>query len=206
MSEIIIYLIVAVWPVPQLLCNYSLKGLLTDYPYCTIVVSPTLVLEPFMAQMANFLVKDDAATPKEWTLQPITDTPIPFWRGSDASIPLDGQPRLTMSTEKLKSGGYKVTAKLEVPTMETLGASGTSAGYVAPPKVAYVTTAIFTVFCDKRSTIADRMNCVRMAVAVLQGASATTATGTLANSAAGGAWTASTAAGPQLFNSLTLPN
>lgn len=159
-----------------------------------------------MAQMANFLVKDDAATPKEWTLQPITDTPIPFWRGNDASIPLEGQPRLAMSTEKLKSGGYKVTAKLEVPTMETLGASGTSAGYVAPPKVAYVTTSIFTMFVDRRSTSADRMNALRMTVGILQGASSTTATGTLANTAAGGAWTASTAAAPQLFNGLVLPN
>ncbi len=159
-----------------------------------------------MAQMANFLVKDDAATPKEWTLVPITDTPIPFWRGNDTSIPLEGQPRLSFSAEKLKNGSYKVTAKLEVPTMETLGASGTSAGYVAPPKVAYVTTCIFTMFVDKRSTIADRMNAMRMTVGILQGASSTTATGTLANTAAGGAWTASTAPAPALFNGLVLPN
>lgn len=159
-----------------------------------------------MAQMANFLVKDDAATPKEWTLVPITDTPIPFWRGNDVAIPLEGQPRLTFAADKLKNGGYKVTAKLEVPTMETLGASGTSAGYVAPPKVAYVTTCIFTMFVDRRSTIADRMNALRMAVGILQGATSTTATGTLANSAAGGAWTASTAPAPSLFNGLVLPN
>lgn len=159
-----------------------------------------------MSQMTNLLVKDDAGTPKEWTLVPITDTPIPFWRGNDASIPIDGQPRLSNSVERVKSGGYKITAKLEVPTMETLGASGTSAGYVAPPKVAYVTTAILSMFADSRSTIADRMNCLRMMVGVLQGATSTTATGTLANNAAGGAWTASTAPGPLLFNGLILPN
>lgn len=159
-----------------------------------------------MAQMANFLVKDDAATPKEWTLVPITDTPNPFWRGNDASIPIEGQPRLNFTVDSVKDGGYKVTAKLEVPTMETLGASGTSAGYVAPPKVAYVTTCIFTMFVDRRSTIADRMNALRLIVGVLQGSSSTTATGTLANNAAGGAWTASTAPGPQLFNGLILPN
>lgn len=159
-----------------------------------------------MAQMTNFLVKDDAGTPKEWTLVPITDTPFPYWRGNDASIPLEGQPRLTFSTEEVKSGGFKITAKLEVPTMETLGASGTSAGYVAPPKVAYVTTCIFTMFADRRSTIADRMNALRMTVGVLQGATSTTATGTLANNGAGGIWTASTAPGPTLFNGLVLPN
>ncbi len=159
-----------------------------------------------MAQMTNILVKDDAATPKEWTLVPITDTPNPLWRANDSAIPLEGQPRLTFSAEKLKNGGYKVSAKLEVPTMETLGASGTSAGYVAPPKVAYVTPCIFTMFVDRRSTIADRMNALRMTIGVLQGATATTATGTLANTAAGGAWAASTAPAPQLFNGLVLPN
>jgi hypothetical protein len=159
-----------------------------------------------MATMTNLLVKDDAATPKEWTLVPITDTPVPFWRANDASIPIEGQPRLTFATAKLKNGSYKITAKLEVPTMETLGASGTSAGYVAPPKVAYVTTGIFTMFADRRSTIADRMNTQRMLVGILQGATSTTATGTLANTAAGGVWTASTAPALALFNGLVLPN
>lgn len=159
-----------------------------------------------MANMTNILVKDDAATPKEWTLQPITDTPVPFWRGADANTPIEGQPRLTFETVKLKNGSYKITAKIEVPVMETLGASGTSAGYVAPPKVAYVTTCIFTMFADRRSTQGDRMNSLKMAVGVLQGASATTATGILANTAAGGAWTASTAAAPLMFNALVLPN
>lgn len=159
-----------------------------------------------MGQMTNLLVKDDAATPKEWTLQPITDTPVPFWRGVDAAIPLEGQPRLTFSTEKLKSGVYKITAKLELPTMETLGASGTSAGYVAPPRVAYVTTCIFTMFADSRSTIADRVNALRMTIGVIQGATNTTATGTLANNAVGQAWTGNTAPGPQLFSNLVLPS
>lgn len=159
-----------------------------------------------MPAMTNLLVKDDAGTPNEFTLQPITDTPSPFWRSNVASVPLEGQVRLTASTEKLKSGGYKVTAKLEVPTMETLGASGTSAGYVAPPKVAYVTTGIFTMFCDRRSTTADRVNTLRMTVGLLQGATSTTATGTLANTAAGGGWTASAAPLPMLFASLVLPN
>jgi hypothetical protein len=50
------------------------------------------------------------------------------------------------------------------------------------------------------------MNALKMAVGVLQGASATTATGVLANTAAGGAWTASTAPAPLMFNALVLPN
>lgn len=160
-----------------------------------------------MSAMTNILVKDDTVTtPVEFTLIPITDTPIPMWRANTAGIPLEGQLRAWMSTEQLKSKAYKITIKLESPTMETLGASGTSTGYVAPQKVAYVTTGILTLFADKRSTSADRMNTVRMLTGIAQGASATTATGTLANNSAGQAWTSSTAPGPLLFNALVLPN
>lgn len=159
-----------------------------------------------MPAMTNLLVKDDAATPKEWTLVPITDTPLPFWRANDSSIPLMGQPRYTVSTEQLKSGDYKITAKLEVPSMETLGASGTSLGYVAPQKVAYVTTAIFTLFCSARSTSSDRCNTFKMAIGLLQGATSVTATGTLNQASAGNAFSASSAPGPQLFSALVLPN
>lgn len=159
-----------------------------------------------MPAMTNILVKDDAATPKEWTLIPVTDTPNPFWRGNDALIPIDGQPRLTATEQKMKNGSYKLTAKLEVPTMETLGASGTSAGYVAPPKVAYVTTAILTMFADKRSTTQDRSNTLKMIVGVIQGASATTATGTLDQASAGSAFLNSTLVFPQMFTNVILPN
>lgn len=159
-----------------------------------------------MAAMANFLVKDDATTPVEWTLVPVTDTPNPFWRATAAGIPLEGEPRLTMSSERLKSGGYKLSAKLESPTMETLGASGTSAGYVAPPKVAYVTTGFITLFVDARSTTADRYNTLKMLIAIAQGASGTTATGILANTAAGDAWKNSTQPGPLFFGQLVVPN
>jgi hypothetical protein len=159
-----------------------------------------------MPAMTNILVKDDAAAPKEWTLVPVSDTPIPNWRANDSGIPLGGQPRLWASTELLKSGDYKITAKLEVPVMETLGASGASSGYVAPPAVAYVTTFIGTMFCSARSTTADRANALKMAVGVFQGASATTATGILANTAAGSAFGTSTLPGPSLFTALVVPN
>lgn len=159
-----------------------------------------------MPAMTNILVKDDAAAPKEWTLVPVSDTPIPNWRANDSGIPLAGQPRLWVSTEQVKSGDYKITAKLEVPVMETLGASGASSGYVAPPAVAYVTTCIVTMFCSPRSTTADRANALKMAVGIVQGASSTTATGILANTAAGSAWGASVLPGPALFTSLVVPN
>lgn len=141
-----------------------------------------------MGQMTDLLVKDDTVTtPVEFSLAPVTDTPSPLWRASVANVPLDGQVRFTLSSDPLKNGGVKMTAKLEVPVLETLGASGTSAGYVAPPKVAYVTTAIFTMFSDRRATTQDRANALKMAIGLLQGASATTATGVLNQASAGNA-------------------
>lgn len=157
-----------------------------------------------MATMTNLLVKDDANPLVEQTLVPITDTPEPFWRSNAASVPYEGQIRLTQSVVKQKNGSYKITAKLEVPVMETLGASGTSFGYVAPPKVAYVTTAIVTMFADRRSTIADRSNCLKMMIGLIAGASSVTATGTINGASAADAVKSSTAAFPQLFSALIL--
>lgn len=159
-----------------------------------------------MAAMTNILVKDDANPLVEQTLIPISDTPAPYWRGSVAGVPLEGQIRCWMTSEKVKSGAYKLMLKVEVPTMETLGASGTSAGYVAPPRVAYVTTVFVTLFADARSTNADRYNAVKMAIGIVQGASSTTATGVLSQSAAADAWKASTLPGPLFFGQLVVPN
>lgn len=159
-----------------------------------------------MAAMGNVLIKDDATSPAEITFLPITDTPNPFYRSAIAGVPLEGQMRINLTQEIVKSGAYKLTVKFEKPVMETLGASGTSAGYVAPPKVAYVDTAIFTVFADARSTIADRANLLKFIVGFLQGASATTATGILANTAAGDAWKNSVLPGPQFITTVVLPN
>lgn len=159
-----------------------------------------------MSAMTDLKVKDDAATPTEYTFVPVTDTPNPIWRTRQAGVPIDGQMRVTGSVEKLKSGTYKITAKLEVPVMETLGASGSSAGYVAPPKVAYVLPIIVTTFADPRSTDQDRANALRVMVGLLQGASSTSGTGTLNNASAGGAFGASVAPLTQMFTGLVVPN
>lgn len=159
-----------------------------------------------MSAMTNFLVKDDTATPVEFTLKPVTDTPNPYWRAAVSGTPLEGQPRLWAIQETQKDGSVKVSVKLEVPVMETLGASGTAAGYVAPPKVAYVNRGWLTHIFDKRSTQADRANTLRLLIGLAQGATSTTATGTLANNAAGDTWKASTAPITNLIINLEVPN
>jgi hypothetical protein len=160
-----------------------------------------------MAAMTNLLVKDDTVTtPVEYTLTPITDTPNPKWRTNVAGIPLEGQIRYEVSSVRQKNGTYKITTKLEVPVMETLGASGTSAGYVAPPKVAYVIPVIITMFADKRSTTQDRANALKLAIGLAQGASATTATGVLNNASAGSSFAISTLPIVQLFTAVVVPS
>lgn len=160
-----------------------------------------------MPAMTNLLVKDDAATPTTWTLEPIQDSNgESIWRSAVSTAPIEGQVRLTATTVQLKSGVFKTTAKLEVPVMETLGASGSSVGYVAPPKVAYVTTAIFTMFADKRSTAQDRANAFRLLMGCLQGATSTVDTGTLANNALGQVWLNSAAPMTALMTKLIRPN
>lgn len=147
-----------------------------------------------MAAQGNILVKDDASTRVEFTLLPVSDSGnTSFWRASVAGTPFDGQVRLTLSEENLKNGDYKRKLMFEVPVMETAGASGTAAGYVAPPKVAYTETIHVTHISSRRSTSQNRSDLLSFVVGCLQGASATTATGLLDQASAGGAFLASTA-------------
>lgn len=159
-----------------------------------------------MSAMTNLLIKDDASTPVEYTFEPITDTPNPIWRTSVAGVPIEGQMRISAVEEKLKNGSYRVSVKTEVPVMETLGASGTSSGYVAPPKVAYTNTVIVTMFADRRSTTADRANLLKIGCASVQGASSTTATGVLSNTSSGDVWKNSVLPLVQMFVKMIVPN
>lgn len=161
-----------------------------------------------MAQMPTFLVKDDASTPVEHTLVPVSDqSGTSFWRGNAAGVPIEGQVRVTALQEKLKNGDYRISVKTEVPVMETPASfSGTPDGYIAPPKVAYVNTAILTVFANRRSTSADRANIIKLAAGLVAGASGTSGSGVLNNASAGDAYKNSTAAIPQFFINLIQPS
>lgn len=159
-----------------------------------------------MPIMDNILVKDDTVTtPVEFTLNPVTDTPAPLYRAAVANVPIAGQVKLTLNVEELKNGSQKATMKLEVPVMETLGASGTSSGYVAPPKVAHVVTTIITQFSDGRATTQDRANSLKMALGIAQGASSTTASGVLSQASAGNAVVNSTLPAPFMFTRCLKP-
>jgi hypothetical protein len=143
--------------------------------------------------MTNLLVKDDTVTTRvELTFLPVTDTPRPKWRANIEGVPLAGQPTVEFDVTSVKSG-TKIAMKVDIPVMEQLGTAGTAAGYVAPAKVAYTDTAFFTMIADDRSTSQNRSDLLAIIVGLLQGASSTTATGTLDQASAGQAFFSSTA-------------
>lgn len=138
-----------------------------------------------MTTATNMIIRDDAATPADHTLLPVYASDKGFQlRENAAGVPVDGQIRLTGAWERLKNGTYRMSIKLEVPVMETIGSSAAS-GYVANAKVAYVNVGIVTLFAPARSSIADRANTVRMLTHALQGATATAAGGVDSKSASG---------------------
>lgn len=141
-----------------------------------------------MSQMTNILIKDDANPLVEYTLVPVTND-RPKWRAQVAGVPLDGQITIEqLANIRLPDGNYRRVLKVEVPTMETLGASGTSAGYVAPPKVAYRTPVTITLLANQRGTTADCANALKFLASCIAGASSVTATGTLNGASAADAW------------------
>jgi len=132
-----------------------------------------------MAAMANVLIKDDSNPLVEFTLVPISNS-RPKWRAQVSGVPVDGQITVEqLVNEKLANGAYRRVLKLEVPELETLGTAGTSAGYVAPQKVAFVTPITVSMIANPRSTTASMANALKLMIGLLAGATATTATGTM---------------------------
>jgi hypothetical protein len=132
-----------------------------------------------MATATNILIKDDSNPLVEITLVPISND-RPKWRAQQTGVPIDGQITLEqVQNAKLPDGNFRRVLKLEVPVMETLGASGTSAGYVAPPKVAYRTPVTISMVQNQRATVADVANAIKLMLGLLAGATSVTAAGTM---------------------------
>lgn len=159
-----------------------------------------------MSDMTNLLVKDDTITTRqEFTFIPVTDTPRPLWRAAISGVPLSGQPVVEFDVIKVKAG-YKASLKVDLPVMEQLGTAGTAAGYVAPAKVAYTNTFFATMIVSERSTLQNRADLLSVVVGLLQGASSTSASGTLDQASAGNAFVGSTAPITSALVQLIKPN
>lgn len=158
-----------------------------------------------MPDMNNILLQDDTDT--TITLLPVSNANQNLvWRSNLSDVPIDGQVRLTTVWERLKSGDWRLSAKLEVPVMETIGAAAAT-GYVAAPKVGYVMVGIFTMFAPARSTIADRANLYRMLTHAITGANGTADSGFSAGTGVADAFKSITNSPmPYGFINLVMPN
>lgn len=126
-----------------------------------------------MAQIANIVAYDGAATPVLHTFIPVSvvrekDEVIADWREAIASVPVYAQPRVTMRLKRLGSGVYRVSSRVSVPVMETVG-SQNAAGYTAAPKVAYEDTVETIGYFHERSVITGRRLVRQLAVNIDNG-------------------------------------
>jgi len=109
-----------------------------------------------MADMADIVAYDGAASPASHTFSPISTEKekgiiTSTWRELSSTLPIDQQNRVIMKTQKLSSGITRLSVRVEVPVAEAITDS-TSAGYLAAPKVAYVESAELVYFVHGRST------------------------------------------------------
>jgi hypothetical protein len=114
-----------------------------------------------MGQQANITVFDGASTPVTHTLvgegveRTTEGSLLATWKESAAGVPDYAQIRATQSKRKLKTGIWRVAMRAEVPVMESVSGQN-SAGYTAPPKVAYTDTVELVGYFHQRSLIAGR--------------------------------------------------
>lgn len=153
-----------------------------------------------MSAISNLLVKDDSNPLVEYTFVPVANRDLPQWRTQVAGVPVDGQLVFEiLENKRLPDGNYRRVVKLTVPEMESLGTAGTAAGYVAAAKVAFKTIHTLSSIVSQRSTSASTANALKLLLGFVQGASSTTATGTLSQAAAADAVKNSTAPIVRLF-------
>lgn len=112
-----------------------------------------------MSAIAPIAIVDGAAVPVTHTFNPVqTVDPATYKRNGDTATPIVGQEQVLLS---LKIGANtseavnRARVTLRIPVLETPD-GGSSAGYVAPPKVAYFMQATVDVFLPNRCTAAQR--------------------------------------------------
>lgn len=128
-----------------------------------------------MSAIANIVAFDGAATPVSHTFLPVSvvreaDEVVADWREALASVPVYAQPRVTMKLKRMGSGVYRVSSRVSVPVMETVG-SQNAAGYTAAPKVAYENTEENIGYFHERSDITGRRLVRQLAINIMNGVS-----------------------------------
>lgn len=150
-----------------------------------------------MSQIANITVFDGAGTPVSHTLvgegvkTDADGTQFAYYKESLSGVPDYAQVRLTLSKRKLPSGVFRVSARAEIPVMESVSGQNSS-GYTAAPKVAYTDTVETVGYFHERGTVAGRRLARQLAV---------NADGNVSTSVT----PVTTGAIPELFDQLLMP-
>lgn len=129
-----------------------------------------------MSTQANLVFTDAFTVATDHTVEPngierLNGVEIAHYRENLANVPLDGQVSAKFTRRTLPSGVKQVTMDLSIPVLENV-TGGTSLGYTAPPKVAYVERATVTLFAHPRSTKEGRRSIRRWLATVTSGLNA----------------------------------
>lgn len=114
-----------------------------------------------MSSQANITIFDGAASPVSHTFTPLgsgVDAKIGHvarWRELLASVPIGASPRVSTFEKTLRNGFQRIEVRVEVPVMESISGQN-SAGYTAPPKIAFIDQVSFVGYFSPRSAPGNR--------------------------------------------------
>lgn len=109
-----------------------------------------------MAQIANIVVADGAATPVNHTFLPVVTSPVPSYREAISALALVGQGRVTAGNRSAAAASLqRVRITLELPALETVTGQNAE-GYTAAPKVAYTNSVVVDMILPARGTSQQR--------------------------------------------------
>lgn len=126
-----------------------------------------------MPNMDNLLLKRDDGT--DVTYYPISDRPILQWRTNVSGVSVEGQARVEIQTEDMKSGKTRANMKIVQPIMAVIpSGSVNAAGIQAAPTVVDEDAISITFYAGKQGSNETRADLVRQAAHLLSGAGSTT--------------------------------
>ena len=108
-----------------------------------------------MAQIANIVVKDGAATPLDHTFIPIATAPKAMYREGISNLPLVGQGQVMIGSAVPGAVLQRVKMTLALPALETVTGQNAD-GYTAAPRVAYTNTVQVEFILPSRGTAQQR--------------------------------------------------